>query len=95
MGAEPTDEQALTYILKQMTPQARFALCYRVRRETRCRETHAPVAAVMGRRHGVSRSLNANARVSCGLQITSGAAAEAQENACREAGGEAQARRSL
>jgi hypothetical protein len=50
--------KAVTYLLKQMTPQAWFALEKRVRREKQCRVTHAPVAAVMGKRWGTSRSLN-------------------------------------
>jgi hypothetical protein len=54
--------KALTYMLKQMTPQARFALEGRVRRENKCRDDHAPVAAVLGRRCGVSRSLNRQTR---------------------------------
>jgi hypothetical protein len=54
--------KALTYMLKQMTPQARFALGGRVFREKKCRDTHAPVAPVLGRRSGVSRSLNRNTR---------------------------------
>jgi hypothetical protein len=54
--------KALTYMLKQMDPRARYTLCFRVRRETKCRETGAPVAAVMGKRCGVSRSLNTNTR---------------------------------
>jgi hypothetical protein len=54
--------KALTYMLKQMTPQARYALHGQVFRERRCRKTHAPVAAVLGRRSGTSRSLNANTR---------------------------------
>ena len=57
--------KALTYLLKQMTTQARFALKAQglnVRRECHCRKTHSPVAAVLGRRAGVSRSLNARAR---------------------------------
>jgi hypothetical protein len=57
--------KALTYLLKQMTPQARFALKAQglnVRRERHCRKTGAPVAAVFGKRWGVSRSLNAKAR---------------------------------
>jgi hypothetical protein len=54
--------KALTYMLKQMTPQAWFALKGRVFREKKCRETHAPVAPVLGRRFGISRSLNRNTR---------------------------------
>lgn len=57
--------KALTYLLKQMSPQARYALQARgldVRRERHCRKTGAPVAAVLGKRCGISRSLNAKAR---------------------------------
>jgi hypothetical protein len=50
--------KALTYMLKQMTSQARFKLGGRVRRETHCSKTHLPVAPVLGKRCGVSRSLN-------------------------------------
>jgi hypothetical protein len=54
--------KALTYMLKQMTPQARYSLGGQVYRENKCRETHAPVAPVLGRRCGTSRSLNAKTR---------------------------------
>jgi hypothetical protein len=54
--------KALTYMLKQMTPNAWFALSRRIRREKQCRQTHAPVAAVLGKRCGTSRTLNATAR---------------------------------
>jgi hypothetical protein len=54
--------KALTYMIKQMTPQAWFALEKRVRREKHCRQTHAPVAAVLGKRCGTSRTLNATTR---------------------------------
>lgn len=58
--------KALTYLLKQMTPQARFALKgskgLTVRRERECRKTGAPVAPVFGKRFGISRSLNAKAQ---------------------------------
>ena len=54
--------KALTYLLKQMTPQAWVALNRQVRRESCCRKTAALVAAVMGKRCGVSRSLNRNTR---------------------------------
>ncbi len=50
--------EALTYILKQMTPQAWFSLHKQVRRETHCSLTGLPVAAVLGKRCGVSRTLN-------------------------------------
>jgi hypothetical protein len=54
--------KALTYMLKQMTPNAWFALGKRVRREKQCRQTHAAVAAVLGKRCGTSRTLNAATR---------------------------------
>lgn len=54
--------KALTYMLKQMTPQAWFALNKRVRREKQCRTTHEAVAPVLGKRSGVSRTLNAKTR---------------------------------
>lgn len=54
--------KALTYMLKQMTLQAWFALDKRVRREKHCRETHMPVAPVLGRKWNVSRTLNKAAR---------------------------------
>jgi hypothetical protein len=54
--------KALTYMLKQMTSQARYAFCGKIYRETKCRVTHAPVAPVLGRRCGTSRSLNVNTR---------------------------------
>jgi hypothetical protein len=54
--------KALTYMLKQMTPQAHYALGGQVFREKQCRETHARVVPVLGRRSGVSRSLNARTR---------------------------------
>jgi hypothetical protein len=54
--------KALTYMLKQMTPQAWAALGRAVRREKHCRRTSEPVAPIMGKRCGVSRSLNEAAR---------------------------------
>ena len=54
--------KALTYMLKQMTPQAWVALGREVRREKHCRRTGEKVAAVMGKRCGVSRSLNEGTR---------------------------------
>ena len=54
--------KALTYMLKQMTPQAWAALGRAVRREKHCRRTGEPVAPIMGKRCGVSRSLNAKTR---------------------------------
>jgi len=50
--------KALTYLLKQMTPQAQFKLWGQVYRERKCRTTEALVAPVLGRRYGLSRSLN-------------------------------------
>jgi hypothetical protein len=54
--------QALTYMLKQMTTQAWAALGRKVRRQRTCSKTGALVAPVMGKRHYVSRSLDAKAR---------------------------------
>lgn len=54
--------KALTYVLKQMTPQAWAALNRQVRREKHNRYDGALVAPVLGARHGVSRSLNAQTR---------------------------------
>ncbi len=54
--------KAFTYVLKQMTPRAWAALGRQVRREKHCRRDGAPVAAVLGKRCGVSRSLNAKTR---------------------------------
>lgn len=54
--------KALTYVLKQMTPQAWAALGRDVRREKHCRHTGEAVAPVMGKRCGVSRSLNERTR---------------------------------
>jgi hypothetical protein len=54
--------KALTYMLKQMTPQAHVSVGRQVRRENKCRHTGAAVAAVLGRKCGTSRSLNANSR---------------------------------
>jgi hypothetical protein len=50
--------KAVTYSLKQMTSKAWFALGKRVFREKQCRDDEAPVAPVLGKRWGVSRSLN-------------------------------------
>ena len=52
----------VTYLLKQMTPQAWWSLEQRVRRETHCRYTGLPVAAVLGKRCGVSRTLSKTTR---------------------------------
>ncbi|MDB5558144.1 MAG: hypothetical protein JWQ36_1078 [Enterovirga sp.] len=41
--------KALTYMLMQMTNQARFPLWNQVRRQKHCRETHQPLAAMLGR----------------------------------------------
>jgi hypothetical protein len=54
--------KALTYMLKQMTPQAHYALGGKVFREKHCPETYARVAPVLGRRSGISRSLKARTR---------------------------------
>ena len=54
--------KAFTYMLKQMNNNARFALGNQVRREKKCRDDHAPVAAILGKRCGVSRSLNERTR---------------------------------
>lgn len=48
--------------MKQMTSQAWWALDKQVRPEKVCRTTQEPVAAVLGKRCGVSCSLNAEAR---------------------------------
>jgi hypothetical protein len=50
----------LTYIFKQMTPQAKWKKP--LRRETHSRKTGLPVASVLGKRCGVSRSLDKAAR---------------------------------
>jgi hypothetical protein len=62
----------LTYMLKQMDSRAWYALCRRVRRETKCRETHAPVAPVIGKRCGVSRSLNKTTRATLWMTDATG-----------------------
>lgn len=54
--------KAATYVLKQMTPQAAFSLSWQVRRETRDRRTGDKVAAVLGKRCGLSQSLDRKAR---------------------------------
>jgi hypothetical protein len=51
----PTD--VVAYMLKQMTPQAQFALRRRVRRETRSRHDLAKVAPVLGSRTGMTGNL--------------------------------------
>lgn len=45
-----------------MTPQAWYSLSRRVRRETRNRHTGEKVAAVLGKRWGLSRTLDRKAR---------------------------------
>ena len=47
----------MDYMLKQMTPQAAYALRFRVRREKRSRRDLAKVAAVLGNRVGMTRNL--------------------------------------
>lgn len=54
--------KAATYFLKQMTPQAAYSLNWRVRREKRNRHTGEKVASVLGKRSGLSRSLDCKAR---------------------------------
>ncbi len=61
-GKRSALNKALTYMLKQMTPQAWAALGREVRREKHCRHTGEAVAPVMGKRCGVSRSLNERTR---------------------------------
>ena len=80
--------KALTYMLKQMDPKARFALGFRVRREEKCRDDDAPVAAVLGKRCGVSRSLNARTRATfwSDRQGERGAPSRAQSGERRRAG---------
>lgn len=50
-------QKALAYMLKQMTPQAHFALRRLVRRETHSRHDRAKVGAVLGKRTGLTRPL--------------------------------------
>lgn len=59
--------KAVTYVLKQMTPQARYALHHRVRRESECKVTGAKVAPVLGKRCGTSANIDAKARESARL----------------------------
>jgi hypothetical protein len=54
---QPVVSPVLPYLMKQMTPQAWFALGGQVRRQTASDRTGAPVAPVMGKRCGVSRTL--------------------------------------
>jgi hypothetical protein len=61
---------ALTYLIKQMTPQAHFALNRGVRRENKCRKTGVPVAPVLGKRCGISRSLDREARATWAAAYT-------------------------
>jgi hypothetical protein len=48
-------QHVVGYLSKQMTPQAHFAVGRQIRRERQCRRTGAKVAAVLGRRMGMSR----------------------------------------
>jgi hypothetical protein len=57
-----TTNAGLTYILKQMTPQAWFSVGKQVRRENKDRKTGSPVGPVLGKRSGVSRTLDIRAR---------------------------------
>jgi hypothetical protein len=51
------EDEAVSYIVKQLTPQAHYALRFRVRRERHCRYSQSPVAAVLGRRVSMTRDL--------------------------------------
>src|SRR5690606_6084906 len=51
------NDDALDYMIKQMTPQAAYALRFRVRREKQSRHDLAKVAAVLGSRVGMTRNL--------------------------------------
>lgn len=51
-------DDVLDYMLKQMTPQAAYALRFRVGRETHSRHDLAKVAAVLGNRVGMTRNLD-------------------------------------
>ncbi len=55
----PVDDahEAFAYIVKQHTPQAHYALGFRVRRERHCRHDQTPVAPVLGRRVSMTRDL--------------------------------------
>lgn len=50
-------QEALAYMLKQMTSQAHFALRWMVRRETQSRHDCAKVAPVLGKRTGMTSNL--------------------------------------
>ncbi|WP_150117851.1 hypothetical protein [Microvirga vignae] len=50
-------DEAVSYIVKQLTPQAHYALRIRVRRERHCRYSQSPVAEVLGRRVSMTRDL--------------------------------------
>lgn len=50
-------KRALRYLMKQLTPQARFAFGGLIRREAACRHTGARVAPVLGRKFGMTRNL--------------------------------------
>jgi hypothetical protein len=51
------EEGAISYIVKQLTPQAHFAVGRRVRRERHCRHDQALVAGVWGLRANMTRDL--------------------------------------
>lgn len=51
------DDEVLNYLLKQMTPQAMFALNFLVTREKASRHDLAKVAAVLGKRVGMTSNL--------------------------------------
>ncbi|MDF2810797.1 MAG: hypothetical protein K0S56_1828 [Microvirga sp.] len=51
------DDEALGYLLKQMTPQAMFALKFLITREKASRHDLAKVAAVLGKRVGMTSNL--------------------------------------
>jgi hypothetical protein len=51
------EDEPVSYIIKQLTPQALYALRFRVHRERHCRHDQKPVAAVLGRRASMTRDL--------------------------------------
>jgi hypothetical protein len=51
-------KQAVRYLSKQLSPQARFAFRGAIRREAKCRYTGTRVAPVLGRRFGMTRNLS-------------------------------------
>lgn len=57
-----TSDGAFTYMLKQMTPQALYALCGKVYREGCNRHDGAKVGKVLGKRCGTSKNLGPEAR---------------------------------